>query len=157
MGMHDGIEKALGPVRNKTAQILPWGNNHRQGQEMERWVGHYSNIYSIQNIVTPQPLTPSIACRPWMSWTQSRWWKTSARPLIAWPQVKPQAAMGSPWLDKALQQHLIVSIIWSPGEKELYRRTWRTPRSLPSVRTKAREVTATTTESSPSSASSEKS
>ena len=83
--MYDGIKKALrqvqskrAPLKSSTGEIIT-----DRGQQMERWVEHYSNLYSI---------------KPWMSWIQSRCWNTSARPLTAWPQARPQAWTGPPWI-----------------------------------------------------------
>ena len=47
-GMYDGITKALGPTQSKTA---PLKSSNREiitdkFQQMERWVEHYSDLYS---------------------------------------------------------------------------------------------------------------
>ena len=53
--MYDGIKKALGPTQSKTAlsksssvEIIT-----EKGQQMERWVEHYSDLYSRENSVSP--------------------------------------------------------------------------------------------------------
>ena len=66
-GMYDGIKTAMGPVQNKTA---PLKSTIREvitdkGQQMERWVGHYSDLYSRQNVVTTAALD-AIKCLPVM-------------------------------------------------------------------------------------------
>ena len=56
-GMYDGIKKALGPMQRQdgplksaTGEVIT-----DQGQQMERWVKHYSNLYSRENTAIPQP------------------------------------------------------------------------------------------------------
>ena len=66
-GMYDGIKKALGPMQNKTAPLKSATGEviTDQGQQMERWVEHYSNLYSRENTVTPSALG-TIKCMPIM-------------------------------------------------------------------------------------------
>ena len=61
-GMYDGIKKALGPMQSKMA---PLKSVTDQGQQMERWVEHYSDLYSRENTVTPSALG-AIKCMPIM-------------------------------------------------------------------------------------------
>ena len=63
--MYDGIKKAQGPVQSKTAPLKSSTGEiiTDRGEQMERWVEHYSNLYSIQNIVSPSALD-SIICIP---------------------------------------------------------------------------------------------
>ena len=54
-GMYDGIKKALGPTLNKTA---PLRSSTREvitdrGHQLERWMEHYSDLYSRENSVSP--------------------------------------------------------------------------------------------------------
>ena len=65
--MYDGIKKAIGPVqrmisssKSSTEEILTWNK-----EKMERFVEHYSNIYSCQNIVSEN----SFNSLEWMSST----------------------------------------------------------------------------------------
>ena len=48
--------------------FTPGGNTHRQGPAEGETGGTLSNLYSIQDTVSP--LTPSTTCRLWMSLTQ---------------------------------------------------------------------------------------
>ena len=66
-GMYDGIKKALGPTLNKTD---PLRSSTREviadrRQQLERWVVHYSDIYSRENIVSPSALD-AVECLPTM-------------------------------------------------------------------------------------------
>ena len=57
-GMYDGIKKALGPMQSKTAPLKSLTGEviTDQGWQMERWVEHYSDLYSRVNTVTPSAL-----------------------------------------------------------------------------------------------------
>ena len=65
--MYDGIKKALGPMQSKTAPLKSATGEviTDQGWQMERWVEHYSNLYSRENTVTPSALG-AIKCMPIM-------------------------------------------------------------------------------------------
>ena len=56
--MYDGVKKALGPTLNKTAPLRTSIGEviTHKGHRLERWVEHYSNIYSRENIVSPSAL-----------------------------------------------------------------------------------------------------
>ena len=65
--MYDGIKKALGPTLNKT---VPLRSSTREvitdrGHQLERWVEHYSDIYSRENIVSLSALD-AVECLPTM-------------------------------------------------------------------------------------------
>ena len=66
-GMSNGIKTALGPVRNKTAPLKSTTGEviTDKGQQLERWVKHYSDLYSRQNVVTTAALE-AIECLPAM-------------------------------------------------------------------------------------------
>ena len=66
-GMYDGIKTAMGPVQNKTAPLKSSTGEviTDKGQQMERWVEHYSDLYSRQNVVTSAALD-AIECLPTM-------------------------------------------------------------------------------------------
>ena len=66
-GMYDGIKKALGPMQSKTAPLKSATGEviTDQGWQMERWVEHYSDLYSRENTVTPSALG-AIKCMPIM-------------------------------------------------------------------------------------------
>ena len=66
-GMYYGIKKALGPTQSKTAPFKsPSGAIITdKGQQMERWVEHYSDLYSRENTVSPAALD-AIECLPTM-------------------------------------------------------------------------------------------
>ena len=52
-GMYEGIKKAVGPIQSKTAPLKSSSGEEitDKGQEMERWLGHYSQLYSRENVV----------------------------------------------------------------------------------------------------------
>ena len=66
-GMYDGIRKALGPTLKKTAP--PRSSTGEaitdSGYQLERWVEHYSDILSRENIVSP-PALDAVECLPSM-------------------------------------------------------------------------------------------
>ena len=63
-GMYDGIKKALGPFLNKTSPLRSTGEVITdRGHQLERWVEHYSDIYSRENIVSPSALD-AVECLP---------------------------------------------------------------------------------------------
>ena len=66
-GMYDGIKKALGPMQSKMAPLKSTTGEviTDQGRQMERWVEHYSDLYSRENTVTPSALG-AIRCMPIM-------------------------------------------------------------------------------------------
>ena len=66
-GMYDGIKKVLGPAQKKTASLKSSTGevSTDKGQQIERWVEHYSDLYSRQNIVSPAALD-TIQCLPTM-------------------------------------------------------------------------------------------
>ena len=66
-GMYDGIKKALGPTQSKTAPLKSSSGAiiTDKGQQMERWVEHYSDLYSRENTVSPAALDV-IECLPTM-------------------------------------------------------------------------------------------
>ena len=57
-GMYDGIKTALGPTQSKTAPLKSTTGEAitDPGKQMNRWVEHYSELYSRENIVTPSAL-----------------------------------------------------------------------------------------------------
>ena len=94
-GMYDGIRKALGPMQSKMAPLKSVTGEVITDQcwQMERWVEHYSNLYSRENTVTPSALG-AIKCMPIMEEldVEPTMWMSSARPLTVWPQARHQAA-----------------------------------------------------------------
>ena len=66
-GMYEGIKKALGPVQSKTAPLKSTTGEliTDKGKQMERWVEHYSDLYSRENTVSPAALE-AIECLPIM-------------------------------------------------------------------------------------------
>ena len=73
-GMYDGIKKALGPVQNKTAPLKSSTGEviTNKEQQMERWVEHYSDLYSRKNTVSPSALDAIKCCQSWKNWMQNR-------------------------------------------------------------------------------------
>ena len=66
-GMYDGIKKALGPTQSKTAPLKSSSGEiiTDKGHHMERWLEHYSDLYSRDNTVSPAALDV-IECLPSM-------------------------------------------------------------------------------------------
>ena len=66
-GMYVGITKALGPTQSKTAPLKSISGEviNDQGEKMERWVEHYSELYSRENSVV-DPLLDAIGPLPIM-------------------------------------------------------------------------------------------
>nr|XP_058967531.1 craniofacial development protein 2-like [Pocillopora verrucosa] len=66
-GMYEGIKTSIGPIQNKTAPLKSTSGEAitDKGQQMERWVEHYSDLYSRQNVVTSSALD-AIKCLPVM-------------------------------------------------------------------------------------------
>ncbi|XP_066302904.1 uncharacterized protein [Branchiostoma lanceolatum] len=66
-GMYDGIKRALGPTQSKTARLKSTTGEEITDKklQMERWVEHYSDLYSRQNTVSPSALD-AIECLPTM-------------------------------------------------------------------------------------------
>ena len=65
--MYDGIKKALGPTQSKTPPLKSSSGEiiTDKGQQMERWVEHYSDLYSKENTVSTAALDV-IDCLPTM-------------------------------------------------------------------------------------------
>ena len=65
--MCDGIKKALGPTLNKTSPLRSSTGEviTDRVHQLERWVEHYSDIYSRENIVSPTALD-AVECLPTM-------------------------------------------------------------------------------------------
>jgi len=57
-GMYNGIKEAVGPSRCKTAPLKSTTGEiiTDQDRQMDRWVEHYSDLYSRENIVAPSAL-----------------------------------------------------------------------------------------------------
>ena len=66
-GIYNGIKKALGPTLNKTAPLRSSTEEviTDRGHQLERWVEHYSDIYSRENIMAPSALD-AVECLPTM-------------------------------------------------------------------------------------------
>ena len=75
-GMYDGITKALGPTQSKTAPLKSISGEviTDKGKQMERWVEHYSELYSRENSVVdsaldaiePLPIVEDLDAEPTM-------------------------------------------------------------------------------------------
>ena len=65
--MYEGIKTAIGPTQNKTAPLKSTTGEFitDKEQQMERWVEHYSDFYSRQDLVTTSALD-AIKCLPVM-------------------------------------------------------------------------------------------
>ena len=53
-GMYEGIKRATGPTQSKTAPLKSLSGEiiHDRGKQLERWVEHYSQLYSQENTVS---------------------------------------------------------------------------------------------------------
>ena len=56
--MYDGIKKGIGPLKSSSVEIIT-----DKVQQRERWVEHYSDLYSRKNTVSPAALDV-IECLP---------------------------------------------------------------------------------------------
>ena len=73
-GIYEGIKKAVGPIQSKTATLKSSSGEviTDKGQQMERWVEHYSQLYSRENVVVtsaldaiePLPITEELDVEP---------------------------------------------------------------------------------------------
>ena len=95
-GIYDGIKKALGPIQSKTAPLKSSTGDiiTDSSKQMERWVEHYFELYSQENIVSHSVLE-NIECLPIMDeqLIQNQLLRNSPRPLAVWPLAKPQVWM----------------------------------------------------------------
>ncbi|KAM7176630.1 uncharacterized protein RBU57_002249 [Macrochelys suwanniensis] len=57
-GMYDGIKKAMGPTKKWRVSLksATGENIQDKGKQMDRWVEHYSEVYSRQNTITEAAL-----------------------------------------------------------------------------------------------------
>ena len=125
---------------------------------MERWVEHYSELYSRENVVVSSVLD-SIVPLPVMEELNTD--PTQEELCKAIDSLTCGKAPGNdgipPDLFKRCKTPFCSPLLTSSanvGEREPYLKTWEMPRLSPCTRTRVTEVTATTTEASPSWASS---
>ena len=103
------IKEALGPTLNKTAPLRSSTGEviTDRGHQLERWVEHYSNIYSTENIVSPSALD-AVECLPTMEELDTE--PTLEELSKAIDSLASGKARGSdgipPRPNKALQDHL---------------------------------------------------
>ncbi len=134
-GIYNGIKKALGPIQSKTAPLKSSTGDiiTDSSKQMERWVEHYFELYSQENIVSHSVLE-NIECLPIMDeqLIQNQLLRNSPRPLAVWPLAKPQVWMEYhlTWLSAArLHCYLYFMMFYAnDGLKDLYRRTWKMPK-----------------------------
>ena len=57
-GMHDGIKQVIGPMQSQTAPLKSATGDaiKDKSKQMERWVEHYSELYSRMNVVSEEAL-----------------------------------------------------------------------------------------------------
>jgi len=111
--MYYGIMKALGPVQNKTTPLKssPEEIITDRDRQIERWVEHYSNLHSIQNIDFTSAID-AIDSQPTMGELDAELTLENLRKAIdSLASGKAPGRNGIPRPDEALQNHLIVSII----------------------------------------------
>ena len=63
--MYNSIKQALGPIQKKSAPLKSATGViiQDQAQQMERWMHHYCELYSRENVVTEEALN-KIECLP---------------------------------------------------------------------------------------------
>ena len=56
--MYDGIKQAIGPMQSRTAPLKSATDDviKDKFKQMERWVEHYSELYSRVNVVSEETL-----------------------------------------------------------------------------------------------------
>ena len=64
--MYEGIKKALGPTSSKSAPLKAKSGIllTNKAQQMERWVEHYSELYSRHNVLSPSALDATVNLPP---------------------------------------------------------------------------------------------
>ena len=146
------MQSKMAPLKSATGEVIT-----DQGWQMERWVEHYSNLYSRENTVTPSSLG-AIKCMPIMEELNAEPTMDELSKVI--DSLAAGKAPGSDSIPPDLIKHCKTTLLTpcmkssaSAGERELCHKTWEMPRSLPCTRTRVREVTVTTTEASLFSAS----
>ena len=158
-GMYNGIRTAMGPAQNKTAPLKSTTGEviTDKGQQMERWVEHYSDLYSRQNVVTTAALD-AIECLPAIEELDIELTIEELNKAIN--SLASGKAPGSDGIPPDLMKHCATTlllplheVLCQAGKKGLFLKTWGTPRSSPSTKTKANAATVTTTEASHYSAS----
>ena len=158
-GMYDGIKTAMGPVHNKTAHLKSTTGEiiTDKGQQMERWVEHYSDLYSRQNVATTAVLD-AIECLPVMGQLDTELTTEELNNAIyslASGKAPGSDGISPTWSSTARLPYcfLCMKSSASAGKMGLFHKTWGMPRSSPSTKTKVSEATVTTTEASRYSAS----
>ena len=109
-GMYDGIKKALGPVQSKTTPLKSSVGDviTDKGQQMERWVEYYSDLYSRENTVAPSALD-AIECHPVMEEADSE--PTAEELSKAIDSLASGKAPGSDGIPPDLVKHCKTSLL----------------------------------------------
>ena len=74
-----GNLKGIGPMQSRIAPLKSGTGDaiKDKSRQMERWVKHYSELYSRVNVVSEEALMPWRVCLSWMNLIASQHWKKS--------------------------------------------------------------------------------
>ena len=97
--MYDRIKQAIEPSHSQTAPLKSATGDaiNDKSKQMERWVEHYSELYSRVNVVSDEALMAMESLSTWMSLTASQHWKKSTKLWTNSPPVRPQGMMANLW------------------------------------------------------------
>ncbi|KAL7865389.1 hypothetical protein SRHO_G00106360 [Serrasalmus rhombeus] len=114
-GMYVGIKKVLGPTQSKTAPLKTSSGKviTDKAKQMERWVEHYSELYSRENIVVKSALD-AIDPLPTMEELDAETtWEELSKAIDSLACGKASGNDGiPPRPDQALQDHPFAASTW---------------------------------------------
>ena len=89
--MYDGIKQAMGPMQSRIAPLKSATGDaiKDKSKQMERWVEHYSELYSTVNDVSDEALMAMESLSIMDSLIASQHWKKSTKLWTNSPLVKP--------------------------------------------------------------------
>ena len=91
--MYDGIKQAIGAMQSRIAPLRSATGDaiKDKSKQMERWVEHYSKLYSRVNVVSDEALMAMESLSimdSWMSLIARQHWKTSTKLWTNSPPVR---------------------------------------------------------------------
>jgi hypothetical protein len=109
-GMYDGIKKALGPTKSKTAPIKSTTGEQITdvNKQMERWVEHYSELYT-RNTTVSEGALDAIECLPIMEELDTQ--PTMEELSKAIDSLAPGKAPGSDGIPPDLLKHCKTTLL----------------------------------------------